>query len=61
MKEQWVWVGKLAGRSLEEPRGAESRELRERQGRRSWVLTGIQVREGILGPSRDLGSYFLLQ
>lgn len=51
----------MAGRSLEEPRGVESRELREKQGRRSQVLTGIQVREGLLGPSKDLGSYSLLQ
>lgn len=51
----------MAGRSLEEPRGVESRELREKQGRRPQVLTGIQVREGFLGPSKDLGSYSLLQ
>lgn len=51
----------MAGRSLEEPRGVEIRELREKQGRRSQVLTGIQVREGLLGSSKDLGSYSLLQ
>ena len=39
----------------------ESRELKERQGWRSQVLTGIQVREGLLSPSRDFGFYLLLQ
>lgn len=61
MKEQRIWVGGVGWKELEEAQRVESSELRERQGRRSQVMTGIQVREGLLGPSRDLWLYSLWQ
>lgn len=54
MKEQRIWAGGVGWKELGGAQRVESSELRERQGRRSQVMTGTQVREGLLGPSRDL-------
>lgn len=48
-------MGGVGRKELGGAQRVESSELRERQGRRSQVMTGIQVREGLWVPAGTCG------